>query len=101
MIQTASELEVSAKSDAAPPGDLSLELTALWHAKAGDWEASHNIAQDIETELGFWIHAHLHLIEGDIGNAGYWYNRARRPAGDSGDLDREWVEIVTVALAQG
>jgi hypothetical protein len=25
------------------------------------------------------VHAHLHRIEGDAGNARYWYDRAGRP----------------------
>ena len=23
-----------------------------------------------------WVHAHLHRVEGDLGNAAYWYRRA-------------------------
>ena len=34
--------------------------------------------QDINTETAFWIHAYLHRLEGDIDNANYWYNRARK-----------------------
>ena len=42
----------------------------------GNWEKAHNIAQDIETNDGSWIHAYLHRVEGDLGNAAYWYRRA-------------------------
>ena len=49
---------------------------SLWHAVKGDWDSAHNIVQDINTETASWIHAYLHRVEGDIGNAHYWYNRA-------------------------
>ena len=44
------------------------------HALAGDWEAAHSIVQRDEGERhADWIHAVLHKIEGDEGNARYWY----------------------------
>jgi hypothetical protein len=80
-----------------PPG-LSPEAQALWHAKKGHWEQSHNIAQDIHTPHGSWIHALLHLIEGDVGNAGYWFAKARRPAVKSTEIENLWQEIATEIL---
>ena len=35
--------------------------------------------------------------EGDIGNAGYWYARAGRPAAED-SLEEEWERIVRVLL---
>ena len=54
------------------------ELTrAVDLALAGDWEAAHAIAQQDETDpASCWVHAVLHKIEGDAGNARYWYARA-------------------------
>lgn len=95
---TPSELKQSAASDSTPPAGLSPELAALWHAKAGNWDASHDIAQDIHTPMGSWIHALLHLIEGDIGNAGYWFHRAGRPAVGRGQIDAEWDRIAAELL---
>tara|TARA_R110000868_G_scaffold4211_16_gene26811 strand:- start:987 stop:1283 length:297 start_codon:yes stop_codon:yes gene_type:complete len=51
-------------------------LKALWYDAKGDWEASHNIAQDLHTQLGSLIHAYLHRKEGDEFNAGYWYRQS-------------------------
>ena len=96
---TVEELLESAQNDAEPPPELSREAQALWHAKAGNWEASHNIAQDIPSAMGSWIHAHLHLIEGDLGNAGYWYRRADRPARSPEQIPDEWLEIASEVLA--
>ena len=41
-----------------------LALKALWYDAKGDWKASHNIAQDLPSDLGSWIHAYLHRKEG-------------------------------------
>lgn len=95
---TAADLAASAKSDASPPAGLSPEAEALWHAKSGNWHEAHEIAQDIHTPMGSWIHALLHLIEGDIGNAGYWYAKARKPARGRGDIDHEWQTIAQEVL---
>ena len=46
---------------------------------------------------GDWVHAYLHRKEGDLGNAGYWYRRARKPVA-KGPLDDEWAEIVRALL---
>lgn len=83
----------SVESDPAPPEELTDELRALWLAKNGHWDASHEIVQEIDTPVGSWIHALLHLIEGDIGNAGYWYRRAERPAKSREQIDEEWAVI--------
>jgi hypothetical protein len=47
----------------------------------GDWQAAHVIVQDDETPEGCWAHGIVHILEGDLGNADYWYRRAgrRRP----------------------
>jgi len=74
-------------------------LLALWWDGKGDWESAHNVAQDIHTADGSWIHAYLHRKEGDLGNAAYWYSRARRPVA-RGDLAAEWQSIVAEMLAR-
>jgi hypothetical protein len=81
----------------APPAQMSAVLQSLWHQGKGDWEASHNIAQDIHTNDGSWIHAHLHRAEGDLGNASYWYHRANKPVSKK-SLSDEWEEIVRALL---
>ncbi len=95
---TTADLVASALSDDAPPAGLSAEAQALWHAKKGNWHEAHEIAQDIDTPMGSWIHALLHLIEGDIGNAGYWYAKARKPARGRSDIDNEWQSIAQEVL---
>jgi hypothetical protein len=52
--------------------------TAVRHLRKGDWSKAHSIVQNDETELGCWAHGIVHLMEGDLGNARYWYRRAHR-----------------------
>lgn len=98
---TASELKASAANPTVLPPGLTPEQQALWLAKAGRWDEAHGIAQDIETTTGSWIHALLHLIEGDTGNAGYWYARAGRPARGRDEIDAEWDRIATAVCGAG
>jgi len=63
-------------SESSPPSHFSEELKSLWHAKKDHWEEAHSIAQDIDNANGYWIHAYLHRVEGDLGNANYWYRQS-------------------------
>lgn len=90
------ELRTSLSGD-APPAGLSLAVQALWWAAKGDWDQAHKLAQQDEGTTGAWVHAHLHRIEGDLENAGYWYARARRPR-DPGTLEAEWDAIARALL---
>jgi hypothetical protein len=83
----------------APPAGLSLPLQALWHAGKGQWQRAHELAQEGEGDpICAWVHAHLHRIEGDESNAGYWYRRAGQPHAKT-TLDEEWAAIATTLLA--
>ena len=83
-----------------PPAEWSSPLRALWCARRDRWHDAHDLVQDDGSSLGSWIHGHLHLIEGDLGNAGYWYSRAGKPAGTPDGIAEDWETIATVALAQ-
>jgi hypothetical protein len=46
----------------------------------GDWQAAHAIVQqDEDSPLSCWAHGIVHVLEGDLGNARYWYRAAKRP----------------------
>jgi hypothetical protein len=83
----------------APPTELNALLQAMWYDGKGDWEASHNLAQDIHTKEGSWVHAYLHRKEGDAGNAAYWYARAGRKM-PSVKLEEEWDLICKELIEQ-
>ncbi len=80
-------------SDDSLPQDISPALEALWHQGKGDWDAAHRLVQADKSPTGCWIHAHLHRVEGDKGNAEYWYKLAGKPVCPS-RLNDEWEEIV-------
>jgi hypothetical protein len=45
----------------------------------GDWQGAHEIVQkDEESPLACWAHGIVHLMEGDVSNARYWYRAAKR-----------------------
>ncbi len=50
-------------------------LVAVQAALEGEWNKSHNIAQNYSDTTANWIHAVLHKIEGDVWNSKYWYAR--------------------------
>ena len=52
---------------------------AVTHLESGDWHAAHEIVQrDEESALACWAHGIVHIMEGDLPNARYWYAQAKR-----------------------
>jgi hypothetical protein len=94
---TLQEFCQSVSTQPAPPAELSPLLQALWHDAHGDWDRAHQLAQEVDTKAGAWVHAYLHRKEGDPGNAGYWYRRAAREM-FTGSLADEWKDIVEALL---
>lgn len=81
-----------------PGTSLPPPLVALWWMGKGDWNKAHEVAQSQDDSPSAWVHAHLHRVEGDLSNAGYWYRRAQRPAATE-PLDVEWTAIAEALLA--
>ncbi|MGY4333664.1 aspartyl-tRNA(Asn)/glutamyl-tRNA(Gln) amidotransferase subunit B [Bradyrhizobium sp. LB7.2] len=73
---------IASLDGAAPAPDLSAPLAGLWWAAKGDWDQAHKIVQDEGSREAAWVHAYLHRVEGDLGNAGYWYRQAGQPRGE-------------------
>ena len=86
-------------SNAKPADGLKPPLAALWWAAKGNWDEAHKIVQDEDTAEAAWVHAYLHRVEGDLGNAGYWYRKAGQPVAKDA-LESEW-ERITAALIEG
>ncbi|KAJ9441077.1 hypothetical protein DIPPA_35019 [Diplonema papillatum] len=83
-----------------PPPTFSPAQQALWWLKKGalrlgpEWDKAHDICQGAEGSPPCdWTHALCHLIEGDMGNAGYWFHRTRKPV--ASDAAALWQEIVS------
>ena len=84
-------------SDSTPAPGLEPALVALWWAAKGNWEGAHETVQVESDASSAWVHAYLHRVEGDLGNAGYWYRQAGQPVAN-GSLDTEWERIVSALL---
>ncbi len=83
----------SIEQESLPPPEISGELRALWLAKKGDWHGAHDIVSNIHSAMGSWIHAHLHVLEGDLGNAPYWHGKAGKDPRPPEQSDAEWVAL--------
>lgn len=70
---------------------------ALSYLGRGDWQAAHRIVQRQDTPEACWAHGIVHLLEGDEGNARYWYRRAGRVFPETG---RDVVEREIAALRE-
>ena len=70
--------------------------TAVRYLRKGDWQKAHAIVQEDASELGCWAHGIVHMLEGDMGNARYWYRRAHRAFPKEADA---CAEIAALAVA--
>lgn len=66
--------------------------------ESGDWQAAHEIVQNDDSTTGCWAHGIVHILEGDMGNAGYWYRRAERPLPAAENVGEE-IKALRAALA--
>ncbi len=83
----------------APPAGLNKLAQALWHDAKGDWNRAHEIVQSVKGKAGARVHAYLHRKEGDLDNAGYWYERSgTKPPQAS--LAGEWDALVSELLGE-
>ena len=64
-------------------------VKAVKHLEMGEWQAAHEIVQKDASSLACWAHGIVHLIEGDLDNAKYWYRRAHRllPEGNTANAE--------------
>jgi hypothetical protein len=62
---------------------------ALLHIRAGRWDEAHTLVQSDESQTAAWLHGILHVQEGDLGNAEYWYGQAGRDFSSRGTLEEE------------
>jgi hypothetical protein len=74
--------------------------TAIRHLKNGDWAKAHAVVQNDSSHMGCWAHGIVHMLEGDIGNARYWYRRAGRPFPRERDACAEIDALVAEMKAQ-
>lgn len=66
---------------------------AVKHARGGDWARVHEMAQADNSLLGSWLHGIVHVREGDLGNAAYWYAKAGRHFERRGSVEDELEKL--------
>ena len=93
--QSLAETLEQAEPDAAWPPP----LQALWWLQKGglavgpEYRRAHAICQRHEGDLDHdRVHALVHWVEGDMGNAAYWYGRVGDARAES--LEAEWARLV-------
>lgn len=70
------------------------------HLRAGRWEDAHREVQRDASLLGAWLHGIVHLQEGDLEDAEYWYGLAYQHFRSRGTWLQE-LKRLEAALAQG
>lgn len=91
-MKTLAEFKSSLNAD-QPDSGLSVQLKSLWYDGKGDWHQAHAQVDHLGDQASAWVHAYLHRKEGDIGNADYWYGKARQPRPNI-SLGEEWEQLV-------
>jgi hypothetical protein len=81
-----------------PADDLARAAALL---ASGDWSAAHALVDDDPTPLGAWLHGIVHTLEGDLGNARYWYRQAGRPFPGTDAVHTEIAGVVAAGAARG
>jgi hypothetical protein len=67
--------------------DLLREVIA--HLRAGRWTEAHDLVQKFDSTAAAWLHGIVHIQEGDLEDAEYWYDLAGRHFRQRGSLAEE------------
>lgn len=68
---------------------MTLLLQTLALMREGKWNEAHNLVQRDDSPSAAWLHALLHIQEGDLEDAEYWYKKSGRNFRSRGSLSEE------------
>lgn len=68
-------------------------------AEQGQWDEAHRLVQPYSDPWACLIHGYLHRLEGDLGNASYWYRRADSELPDN-SLEEELSRLYALVEAK-
>ena len=68
---------------------MALLQTVIAQMRSGHWIEAHNLVQSDDSSLAAWLHGILHIQEGDLEDAEYWYGKANRHFRNRGTLEEE------------
>ncbi len=63
--------------------------TVIAQMRSGHWIEAHNLVQSDDSELAAWLHGILHIQEGDLEDAEYWYDKANQHFRSRGTFEEE------------
>jgi hypothetical protein len=72
----------------------------LVHMRAARWREAHDLVQDDDSLLAAWLHGILHVQEGDLEDAEYWYDKAGRHFRSRGTLEQEIARFESALRAE-
>ncbi len=76
------------------------ELLAVIEAMQNQrWEEAHRLVQRDTSALAAWLHGILHIQEGDLEDAEYWYGQAGRNFRMRGTLEQE-LDAIKLTIQQ-
>lgn len=76
-----------------------LQILALM--RQGSWDEAHNLVQLDDSSSAAWLHALLHVWEGDLEDAEYWYGKSGRNFRSRGTLNEELDALEASLLGSG
>ncbi len=77
----------------APAADGALLRAVVAHLQAGRWTEAHRDVQEDGSALGAWLHGIVHVVEGDLEDAEYWYGQAGRHFRSRGSVAEELAAL--------
>ncbi|MFZ2987793.1 hypothetical protein [Ideonella sp.] len=80
---------MTGQSGAGSGGKHDLLREVVAHLRADRWEAAHQFVQVDDSAVAAWLHGIVHIQEGDLEDAEYWYDRAGRHFRSRGSLADE------------
>jgi hypothetical protein len=66
---------------------------AIQRLLANDWPGAHALVQDLDDPIAWRVHGLVHRVEGDLANAGYWYDKAGVTMDASRSVEDEISEL--------
>jgi len=73
----------------------------LAHMHAERWTEAHNLVQNDDSQQGAWLHGILHIQEGDLEDAEYWYGKANRNFRSRGTWGEELERFEAALISNG
>jgi Flp pilus assembly protein TadD len=70
---------------------------AVAYLQRGDWQKAHELVDDDGSPLGCWAHGIVHLLEGDVANARYWFQHAQRAVPRASEVKDEIAALAEAA----